>query len=83
MHLSLQQPLHAQRTRGNVALEGTKSSMKALTAKVGISGLAECMESLSDVGYKDSTSSPDVETNIVRLYHDTNVLSCVGWGGGN
>ena len=48
---------------------------KALTAKAAISGLAECMESLGGVGYIDSISPPDIETNIARLYRDTNGLS--------
>ena len=49
--------------------------IKALTAKAAIAGLAECMESLGGVGYLDSSSPLDIETNIARLYRDANVLS--------
>ncbi|KAL6715631.1 hypothetical protein ACLMJK_006592 [Lecanora helva] len=49
--------------------------VKALTAKTAIAGLAECMESLGGVGYLDSSSPVDIETNIARLYRDANVLS--------
>lgn len=52
--------------------------MKALTAKAAISGLMECMESLGGVGYIDSISPLDIETNIARLYRDANVLSICG-----
>ncbi|KAG8526758.1 uncharacterized protein KY384_008187 [Bacidia gigantensis] len=48
---------------------------KALTAKASVSGLAECMESLGGIGYLDSSSASDMETNIARLYRDANVLS--------
>ena len=49
--------------------------VKALTAKSAIAGLAGCMESLGGVGYLDSLSPSDIETNIARLYRDVNVLS--------
>ncbi len=48
---------------------------EALTAKAAIAGLAECMESLGGVGYLDSASPLDIETNIARLYRDVNVSS--------
>ena len=49
--------------------------VKASTAKFAIAGLAECMESIGGIGYLDSSSPLDVETNIARLYRDANVLS--------
>lgn len=45
---------------------------KMLTAKAGIAGLAECMESLGGIGYLENE---DVAVNIARLYRDCNVLS--------
>lgn len=49
--------------------------LKAMSAKAAIAGLAECMESLGGVGYLDSSSPLDVETNVARLLRDANVLS--------
>lgn len=49
--------------------------LKALSAKAAIAGLTECMESLGGVGYLDSSSPLDVETNVARLLRDANVLS--------
>ncbi|CAK4015902.1 acyl- dehydrogenase like [Lecanosticta acicola] len=45
---------------------------KMLTAKAGIAGLAECMESLGGVGYIENE---DIAVNVARLYRDCNVLS--------
>ncbi|MCJ1450602.1 hypothetical protein MMC28_000935 [Mycoblastus sanguinarius] len=50
-------------------------TLKAMTTKSAIAGLAECMESLGGVGYLDSCSPLDIGTNIARLYRDANVLS--------
>ncbi|KAL9614590.1 MAG: hypothetical protein Q9167_000959 [Letrouitia subvulpina] len=49
--------------------------LKAMSAKAAIAGLAECMESLGGVGYLDSSSPSDIETNVARLLRDANVLS--------
>lgn len=45
---------------------------KALTARVAIAGLAECMESLGGVGFLENE---DPELNLARLFRDANVLS--------
>ncbi|WOO85362.1 Acyl-CoA dehydrogenase family member 11 [Vanrija pseudolonga] len=46
---------------------------KARTAKNGIAGLQECMESLGGVGFMENQENP--EMNIARLFRDANVLS--------
>lgn len=46
---------------------------KARTAKNGIAGLQECMESLGGVGFVENQANP--EMNIARLFRDANVLS--------
>ncbi|KAK9249580.1 hypothetical protein V1506DRAFT_450768 [Lipomyces tetrasporus] len=47
------------------------SIVKAITAKVSLAGISECMEGLGGVGYLEN----EPELNIARLARDTQVLS--------
>ena len=47
--------------------------VKALTAKLSITGLQECMECLGGLGYLEHEGNQDI--NIARLLRDANVLS--------
>lgn len=46
---------------------------KAYTAKHGVWGVQECMESLGGVGYMENTENQ--EMNLARLFRDVNVLA--------
>ena len=63
-----------QRT-ASLILRVLTPTVKALTARAAIAGLAECMESLGGVGYLDSASPLGIGTNVARLYRDSSVLS--------